>query len=452
MTRPTILWLRRDLRLDDHQALSAAIAAGGAVIPVFIWAPEEEQPWSPGAASRWWLARSLRSLDVRLRRLGSSLVLRRGPTAKALRALVRETDAGRVLWTRCVEPASVRQEREVERLLTADGIIATGVGGGLLLEPSELATGTGGSYRVFTPFWRALRARDVHIGLPLPAPARIPAPSSQPFSVSIADLSIEPDGAWTGGLETSGMPGLAGAQLRLGEFQSQALGDYAAARDLPGTPGTSHLSAHLHFGEISPRRVWHTVSGSPGAEPFLRQLAWREFAHHLLANFPHTADSALRPELVPLPSAEDPAALRAWKQGRTGFPLVDAGMRQLWATGWMHNRVRMVVASFLVKDLQVDWRSGARWFWDTLVDADLANNSFGWQWVAGCGADAAPYVRIFNPELQAKRFDPTGAYVRRWIAELGATSYPAPIVDHAEARAQALAAYGLRARGAARAL
>ncbi len=469
----TILWLRHDLRLDDHPALVAA-AARGAVVPVFIWAPDEEAPWSPGAASRWWLHRSLEALAAALAKAGAPLVIRRGPSLDALRALARECAATHVAWNRRYEPAVVRRDTKIKKALAADGLDVESFNGGLLFEPLHVATKEGKPYQVFTPFWRALLARP-EPAEPVAAPRRLEGVAKKLPSLSVADLDLLPTIDWAGTMRQTWSPGEAGGHTRLDAFLDGRLGTYGTERDRPDHDGTSALSPHLHFGEISPRRVWHAVreavggkaaakmTGSP--EVYLRELGWREFANHLLFHFPHTSDAPLRADYARFPWVKDPVGLRAWHRGRTGFPIVDAGMRQLWATGWMHNRVRMIVASFLVKDLRVSWLEGARWFWDTLVDADLAANTLGWQWAAGCGADAAPYFRVFNPTSQGTKFDPAGDYVRRWVSELagldaadihepaaaapadldraGVTlgrNYPEPLVDHAEARKLALEA------------
>jgi len=442
----TLVWFRQDLRLSDNPALAAAVARGGPVIPVYVWAPEEEGAWPPGAASKWWLARSLASLREDLDRRGLRLVIRRGPSARALLDLARETGAGAVVWNRRYEPAAADRDRRAENELRSAGIQAAAFQGSLLFNPETLRNRSGQPFRVFTPFWRTCLASQPAAPSP-DAPPRMAAPPSWPASLDIADLDFEPKVDWAAGLRETWQPGEAGAARRIEQFLAAALADYAAARDLPATPGTSRLSPHLHFGEVSPGQVWRAVLAlmpeSPAAcEAFLRQLVWREFAHHMLYHFPATPERSLRPEFEALPWRRDNAALRAWQRGRTGYPLVDAGMRELWRTGWMHNRVRMVAASFLTKHLLTDWREGARWFWDTLVDADLANNTFGWQWVAGSGADAAPYFRIFNPEAQASRFDPDGEYVRRWLPPPPAAERPAaPIVEHGYARCRALAAY-----------
>jgi len=447
MAAVTLVWFRHDLRLDDNPAVLAA-AARGRVVPVFIWAPDEEAPWQPGAASRWWLHQSLESLAESLAKLGCPLVIRRGPTREALLQLVKETGATHVAWNRRYEPAVVKRDTAIKQALTADGLTAESFGGGLLYEPVHVATKQGKPYQVFTPFWRALLARD-EPAEPQAAPRKLePARAKPPKSVTIESLGLLPAIDWAGTMRKTWSPGEAGAAKRLKAFLAKPLADYGSGRDRPDHAGTSSLSPHLHFGEISPRRVWHAVRVAAGGKPaakltgspevYLRELGWREFANHLLYHFPRTPEAPLRADYARFPWADDPVGLRAWQRGRTGFPIVDAGMRQLWATGWMHNRVRMIVASFLVKDLRISWLEGARWFWDTLVDADLAANTLGWQWAAGCGADAAPYFRIFNPTSQQQKFDPDEAYIDRWVAR--DASYPEPIVDHAEARKLALAA------------
>jgi deoxyribodipyrimidine photo-lyase len=449
-TPVTLVWFRHDLRLDDHPALAAA-AARGAVVPVFVWAPEEEAPWEPGAASRWWLHQSLEKLSAVLEKAGAPLVIRRGPSLDALRKLVREYSATHVAWNRRYEPAVIRRDTAIKKALGDDGLIVESFNGSLLFEPMNVATKEGKPYQVFTPFWRSLVAREEPAG-PVAAPRKLHAAEATGKAVgkklSIESLGLLPGIDWAGTMRTTWTPGEDGARQRLKTFVNRGIDSYGTERDRPDHDGTSALSPHLHFGELSPRRVWHAVrdavGGTPAAkisgspEVYLRELGWREFANHLLYHFPHTTDAPLRADYARFPWANDPVGLRAWQRGRTGFPIVDAGMRQLWATGWMHNRVRMIVASFLVKDLRVTWLEGAKWFWDTLVDADLAANTLGWQWAAGCGADAAPYFRIFNPTSQAEKFDPDQAYVRQW-AGLG-SDYPDPIVDHAEARKLALKA------------
>jgi deoxyribodipyrimidine photo-lyase len=443
----TVLWLRHDLRLDDNPALAAA-AARGAVVPAFIWAPEEEAPWEPGAASRWWLHHSLGKLAAAFEKAGTPLVIRRGPSLEALRKLAKEVGARHVVWNRRYEPAVIKRDTAIKKALTADGLEAESFNGSLLFEPMHVATKQGKPYQVFTPFWRALLERE-EPAEPMATPRKFKPAGTKVNSLSIDSLSLLPEIDWAATMRTMWTPGEVGAATRMERFLERGLADYGTGRDRPDYDGTSALSPHLHFGEISPRRLWHAVreavggtpakkiSGSP--EVYLRELGWREFASHLLYHFPHTPDAPLRADYAKFPWAKDPVGLRAWQRGRTGFPIVDAGMRQLWATGWMHNRVRMIVASFLVKDLRISWLEGAKWFWDTLVDADLAANTLGWQWAAGCGADAAPYFRVFNPTSQAEKFDPDGAYVKAWV-DVNAQEYPEPIVDHAEARKRALEA------------
>jgi deoxyribodipyrimidine photo-lyase len=452
-----ILWYRgHDLRRADNEALVAA-ARHDAVVPCYLHVPDDEGDWPLGGASAWWLHRSLRALDEAWRAAGSRLLLRRGPsTVRALLHLAEECGATAVYAHRRSEPAAAAVEVEVARALGERGIKLHLTETHTLAPLGAVRTGEGGPYKVFTPFWRALQGR----GEPADpvAPVDCTPPPTWPASVTLDALALEPSIDWHAGLRASWTPGEAGATARLRRFCHEAE-NYDEQRNRPDVDGTSSLSPHLRFGEISPRQAWHAARAAAGdrAEPWLRQLAWRDFGHHLLHHLPHTVDEPLRPEFAHFPWTEDAAALRRWQTGRTGFPFVDAGMRQLWRTGWMHNRVRMVVASFLVKDLMLPWQAGARWFWDTLVDADLANNTLGWQWTAGCGADAAPYFRVFNPITQGEKFDPEASYVRRWVGELAdlaprdahrpwelplaTSSYPAPMIDHGLARKRALAAY-----------
>ena len=472
----TLLWFGRDLRLADNPALAAALARGGPLIPIFLLDDAEAGAWAPGGASRWWLDASLAALDRELSQRGSRLILRRGPAAEALDRLIDETGADAVYWNRRYEPWAVARAERLKSALKRRGLDARSLNAALLREPWTLATQQGGPYRVFTPFWKALRAEP--LAPPgAPAPQRIPAPEAFPESDRLEDWSLRPSQPdWAGGLRAAWQPGEAGAQARLADFADAAALEYRDQRDRPDRDGTSRLSPHLHFGEIGPRQIWHAVTGqalartgSPmpaGAETYLSEIAWREFSYHLLFHFPHLPERPLRAEFAAFPWAEDAAGLKAWQRGRTGYPIVDAGMRQLWQTGWMHNRVRMIVASFLIKDLLLPWQAGQAWFWDTLVDADLANNAASWQWVAGSGADAAPYFRVFNSSLQGEKFDPGGTYVRRWVPELAQLpdklihapwtarpvelqaagirlghDYPTPIVDHGRARLRALEAF-----------
>jgi deoxyribodipyrimidine photo-lyase len=481
---PVLVWFRHDLRLSDHPALAEAARSGRAVLPVYVWAPEDEGAWPPGAASRWWLHHSLEALDTSLRRRGSRLVLRSGPADRVLAELAAETGAELVAWSRRYEPHARVQEERVASALRRAGVATADHPGHLLAEPSDVVSGQGSFYRVFTPFWKALRARP-DPPAPLAPPRRLAAPRRWPQGLPLAALELLPDVDWAGGLRERWVPGEPGAQQRLDELVASRLGTYGEERDRLDRPAISELSPHLHFGEIGPRQVWHAVrrasaqhpSWGRSAEAYLRQLAWREFGHHLLVHVPHLPERPYRDEFAAFPWRDDERGLRAWQRGRTGYPLVDAAMRELWRTGFVHNRARLVVASFLTKHLLVPWQRGARWFWDTLVDADLANNSLGWQWTAGCGPDAAPYFRVFNPALQARRFDPHGRYVRDWLPSLRALeppalhdpatapplvleaagirlgrTYPRPIVDHRSGRDRALAAYDQvrkRSRGGA---
>ena len=424
-----IVWFRRDLRLADQPALSAALARHERVIPLYIHAPEEEGDWAPGGAQRWWLHHSLAALADRLAGAGAPLTIRLGPSQQALGDLLDETDAEAVYWNRLYEPLLIARDRGIKTWLRKTrGIDAESFNAALLYEPWQVETGQGQPYRVFTPFWKRISG----YGLPdtvEPAPQLIPGLAHAPASESIAALGLRPKIPWHEGLEANWQPGEAGAQGRLDQFCTDTVGDYGEDRDHPSLDGTSALSPHLHFGEIGPRQIVRALRQSGQAETasagvFLSELGWRDFSHHLLFHFPDTPERPLnkRFEAFPWRSPHDEASedLAAWQAGRTGVPLVDAGMRQLYHCGWMHNRIRMVVASFLTKNLRLNWLHGARWFWDTLVDADLASNTLGWQWAGGCGADAAPYFRIFNPVRQGERFDPDGAYVRTWVPEIAA--------------------------------
>jgi deoxyribodipyrimidine photo-lyase len=476
--KPVIVWFRNDLRLTDHRALTAALATGAPVVPLYIHDPQSAGRWAAGAASRWWLHHSLEALGRSLRDLGGDLVLRAGPADRILAQVAAETDAGAVYFSRAYEPWARAAEEAVKQRLASDGIEVKRFAGAMLREPEEVRTKAGEPFKVYTPFWRA--------SIALGPPARpLPAPTAIAMAVRgkgrkvtgdrLQDWRLTPTKPdWAGGLRETWAPGEQGAAARLQSFLETGLSGYADRRNLPALEGTSRLSPHLHFGEITPHVCWHRASESSragkgadtGLETFLKELVWREFAYHLLFHWPSLPEQPFKAEFGRFAWSDDDANLVAWQRGRTGYPIVDAGMRELWHTGWMHNRVRMIVASFLIKHLLIPWQSGEEWFWDTLVDADLASNAASWQWVAGSGADAAPYFRIFNPVSQGEKFDAEAAYVRRWVPEIArlpddvihapwtapaavlakagvrlGVTYPLPIVDHAAARQRALEGY-----------
>ncbi len=461
----SLVWFREDLRLADNPALTAAIARGRRLALVYILDEESDGIRPLGGASRWWLHHSLAALSDDLAAHGHRLILRRGRAGDILPALIQETGANAVDWNRRYGAAERAVDATLKTTLREQGIAVESHQAGLLFEPWTVTTGAGQPYRVFTPFWRACLARG-EPRPPLPAPHDWPRPADATASDDLADwalLPTKPD--WAAGLRESWQPGERGAQARLAQFLDEGLPHYAGQRDRPDIDATSRLSPHLRFGEVSPFQLWHAAEDAGRQETmsrrnidkFLSELGWREFSWHLLFHFPDLPDRNFQPRFDAFPWREpDAADLAAWQQGRTGIPIVDAGMRQLWHTGWMHNRVRMIVASFLIKNLLIDWRIGEAWFWDTLVDADAASNAASWQWVAGSGADAAPYFRVFNPMLQAEKFDPQADYIRVHVPELAALSaseiarltaggrargYPAPIVDLQESRRRALDAF-----------
>lgn len=469
--RPVIVWFRDDLRLADHAALQAAERSGQPMICVYVLDESSKGLRTYGGAARWWLAQSLRALAAQLSRLGQRLILRRGAAVEVMTAIARESGASTAFWNRRYDQAGIAVDEQVIVRLRALGISGGTFPGNLLVEPHKITTRAGEAVKVFTPFWKRVLSRE-DMRKPLPAPTSLP-PAVPIAGDNLDDWHLEPSMPdWAGGLRDTWTSGEAAARQRLGDFLDNMHG-YAADRDRLDKLATSRLSPHLRFGEISPTDIFHAArfaaeSGRAPArdvEKFLSEIGWREFSHHLLHHFPDLAACNFQPRFDGFPWRTDPDKLRAWQTGRTGYPIVDAGMRQLWHTGWMHNRVRMVAASFLIKHLLIDWRLGEQWFWDTLVDADPANNPASWQWVAGSGADAAPYFRIFNPVLQGEKFDPDGTYVRRWLPELAqlpnrlihkpwvatpleladagvqlGKTYPYPIVDHDTARQRALAA------------
>jgi deoxyribodipyrimidine photo-lyase len=451
-----ILWFRQDLRLHDLPALAAALDAAETVLPVYVLDEASPGDWAPGGASRWWLHGSLAALSGELERRGSRLLLRRGEAARVLPALANEAGAASIHASRAHEPFWRKADEAIGQALQRDGRRLELHGGATLLDLEALRTKTGTPYGMYTPFARAARAVVPH-DPPLPAPRRLPA-APDLASDALEDwdlLPTRPD--WAGGLRETWTPGEGGARARLQRFLRDRVGGYEAGRNRPAEPGTSSLSPHLHWGEISPRSLWcatREAGGGADADRFLAEIIWRDFSAYQLWHNPGLPEAPLRPAFRALPWRKDARGLAAWQRGRTGVPIVDAGMRQLWHTGWMHNRVRMITASFLVKHLLLDWREGERWFWDTLVDADLANNATNWQWVAGTGIDSQPFFRVFNPVSQGRKFDPEGGYVRRWVPELGAVpdryvhapweapepprGYPAPLLDLGQGRARAL--------------
>ena len=447
MSGTTLVWLRDDLRIADNPALHAAVEKGDPVVVLYLHDDASPGLRPIGAAARWWLHHSLVALDASLRDVGARLTLRRGAAADVVPALVREVGAYAVHWTRRYAKGPREVDAALKQALRDDGVDAHSHQGSLLFEPWTVRTGSGGPYRVFTPFWRACLDQP-EPRAPLPAPDHLDEPDGDWASDDLDDWALLPTAPdWAGGLRDAWTPGEAAALDRLEHFATEVLADYGD-RDHPAQEATSHLSPRLRWGEVSPFQVWHRLRGDlppaarEQAQPFLREVVWREFNHSVLFESDDLASTNHRPEFDAFPWREpDPDELRAWQQGRTGVPLVDAGMRELWVSGAMHNRVRLVTASFLVKNLLVDWRVGERWFWDCLVDADEANNPANWQWVAGSGADAAPYFRVFNPVLQQQKFDAHRDYVRHWVPEVDDEDYPEPIVDLKESRRRALDAY-----------
>ncbi|MFJ4174452.1 cryptochrome/photolyase family protein [Microbacterium sp. NPDC089696] len=438
MASPSLVWFRDDLRVADNPALRAAIDRDEPIVALFVLDEESSGIRPLGGAARWWLHHSLASLAEKLDALGATLVLRRGAAEQVVRQVVSECGAGAIFWNRRYGGAERDVDTAIKTALREDDREVVSFAGSLLHEPWTVTTGAGTHFSVFTPFWRACRALPAPRA-PLPAPRTLHGLPGGPTSDDLDAwglLPTRPD--WAEGLRETWVPGEAAARERLHEFLHDDLPKYDRARDEPSAGATSLLSPRLRWGELSPFTVWHEAVAVDGASGFLSEVGWREFAWHTAFHFPDLATRNLRREFDAFPWPRlHPTHLEAWQRGETGIPLVDAGMRELWRTGFMHNRVRMVTASFLVKNLLIDWRRGEEWFWDTLVDADGANNPFNWQWVAGSGADAAPYFRVFNPELQAKKFDAQGLYVSEWAADAPTE----PIVDLGETRKAALAAY-----------
>ncbi len=476
-TSPHIVWFRDDLRLSDHPALHAAAKSGAPVICLYVL-DEVSAALRPdsrplGGATRWWLAQSLRALQQSLMAIGGGLLMRRGRAADVIASVARETDAGHVHWNEIAQAPHLAVADEVVSMLADLNVGAHSYNGDLLAQPAAIRTKEGRGLRVFTPFWNRILAIGDPVK-PLPAPKKL-RPAPKLASEQLIDWRLEPNKPdWAGGLRELWTPGEAAAQHHLADFLESGVAGYSSDRDRPDREATSRLSPHLRFGEISPRQVWYAARFAAAEHPrldsdigkFLSEVGWREFCRHLLFDVPDLATRNLQSSFDAFPWQRDPRALLAWQRGQTGYPLIDAGMRELWHTGTMHNRVRMVVASFLVKHLLIDWREGEKWFWDTLVDADAGSNPANWQWVAGSGADAAPYFRVFNPILQGEKFDPDGVYVRRWVPELKdmpskfihqpwnaspleftragvvlGETYPMPIVEHKVGRERALKAY-----------
>jgi deoxyribodipyrimidine photo-lyase len=420
--KPTLIWLRRDLRLRDHLPLTKAVEKGNPVMPVYIHDRTSPEIEKPGAASLWWLHHSLSALQKAYQDKGIKLILRRGPAVEVLGELCKATAAGALYFHRSILPGEEALEQNIAEYCKSHDIDCRRFRGETLFEPGEIRTGSDTAYKVFTPFWKAC-LEEPEPGEPLPIPHTIPSPEKYPESDALAEWDLMPTSPnWAKGFHDHWQPGEEGARQSLTRFLKSHVSDYKKMRDYPAEDGTSRLSPHLHYGEISIRDCWHQTKAAhkvdKGAEAYLRELGWREFCYHLLHHWPEMEEEPFRPEFAAYPWKNNADQLKAWQKGETGYPIIDAAMRQLWQTGWMHNRLRMLVGSFLVKNLMIHWHEGRDWFWDTLVDADIANNSAGWQWIAGSGADAAPYFRIFNPVTQSEKFDKEGEFIRSYVPEL----------------------------------
>ena len=472
---PIVVWLRNDLRISDNPALFIACQQNApVVIPLYIWAPAEQAPWAPGGAHQWWLHHSLNHLKEQLASLNLNLIVRAGESLAQLQDVIKQSGAQHVYWNDRYEPEGKSIDTYIQHVLKTQDIHVNTFASQLLHQPDLVKTGTGNPYKVFTPFWKKLWSQ-LKVPLAHPVPNAQAHPSTLSLeSTPIDELKLLPTLNWADQFNTLWTPGEKHAQRRLSLFITDILLEYPEGRNIPSEDLTSRLSPYLHFGEISPRQVWNGVMAGikqhihikEAGECYLREIGWREFSYHLLHHFPHTTTQNLKTAFDAFAWSNNPDMLKRWQRGQTGYPIVDAGMRQLWATGWMHNRVRMIVASFLTKHLLISWQEGAKWFWDTLVDGNLANNTMGWQWSAGSGADAQPFFRIFNPITQSQRFDAQGRYIKKWVPELNALpakhihepwllpaalqqslnfkpgiTYPLPIVDHKEARNKALTTY-----------
>lgn len=468
-----LVWFRLDLRLEDNPAFQAAIDAGLPIVPVYILPDEkEETPWDMGGASRWWLHHALEDLKLQLRAYQLNLIIGRGNSLDLLQYWVKECHVTHIFWNRRYEPKCIARDTHIKKTFTAQGVEVETFNAYLLHEPHTVYGKSNKPFQVFTPFWKQCLTLPIRKKVKISFSA-IKVPKHWPKSLTIDDLKLLPKIHWDIEFPKTWEPTRKAALARLKTFLNAKISSYESDRDIPAIDGTSTLSPYLHFGQISVCEIFEAVQSSACSEKlyakkYIAELGWREFAYHLLYHFPQTTNEPLHSNFAHFPWNIDAQKLKAWQKGLTGYPIVDAGMRQLWQTGWMHNRVRMIIASFLVKHLLQPWQSGAEWFWDTLVDADLASNTLGWQWSAGCGADAAPYFRIFNPILQSQKFDPEGEYIRRYIPELSKLSnrnihtpwladerelakaevtlgetYPQPIVDHNQARQAALAAFDI---------